>query len=219
MQTNIHIFDMDHTVIDNDCDVSWKQFLVAKKIAPDDAIQKADYFYQQYRNNQLELTTYLAFQLYEFRGKTKNEMQELAAEHFHTIVKPRIFPAATDYIRDLQDKDYTTAICTSTNSVIAAPLALHLNIPYLLATEPELENSFYTGQISGPYAGGEGKVQKANKLCQTLTASFKDVAYYGDSLSDVPLLKKVGQPIAVNPDENLLAIAKEKTWTIKHWHI
>ena len=217
MQTEIHIFDMDHTLIDNDCDVSWKQFLVEKKLATQDALHKADYFYQQYRRNQLELTTYLEFQLAEFRGKTKQEMAGLAAEHFHKFITPRIFTDAAELIRNLQDDGYTTAICTSTNSVVAAPLAQHLNIPHLLATEPEIKNGSYTGRITGTYAGGEGKVQKVSELCKKNQSSFREIAYYGDSLSDVPLLNQVIQPVAVNPDDKLLTIARENDWPIKRW--
>ena len=42
----LHIFDMDGTLIDNDCDVSWKLFLVRSGIAPRDDLELADRFYE-----------------------------------------------------------------------------------------------------------------------------------------------------------------------------
>ena len=39
---DLYVWDMDHTIIDNDCDVSWKKFLVEKKIAPESDFEEAD---------------------------------------------------------------------------------------------------------------------------------------------------------------------------------
>ena len=43
-EIKIHFFDMDHTLINNDCDVSWKEFLTEEKIAPSNAMEIADNF-------------------------------------------------------------------------------------------------------------------------------------------------------------------------------
>ena len=39
----IHFWDMDHTLIDNDCDVSWKEFLIAEGLAPAADRELVDY--------------------------------------------------------------------------------------------------------------------------------------------------------------------------------
>nr|MBA3471727.1 haloacid dehalogenase-like hydrolase [Rubrobacter sp.] len=40
---------------------------------------------------------------------------------------------------------------------------------------------------------------------------------YADSISDLPMLEAVGNPIAVNPDGRLQKAAKERGWQIKNW--
>jgi len=35
---------------------------------------------------------------------------------------------------------------------------------------------------------------------------------YADSISDLPMLRAVGNPVAVNPDPPLAAIAREEDW-------
>ena len=37
-EQEVYFWDMDHTIINNDCDVSWKAFMHAKGIAPDNAL-------------------------------------------------------------------------------------------------------------------------------------------------------------------------------------
>src|SRR5210317_2236053 len=83
-----YLFDMDHTLINNDCDVSWKTFLVNKGLAPSNALDIADYYYQQYRRGELDINEFLKFQLAEFKGRTPAEMDALAQEHFETLVRP-----------------------------------------------------------------------------------------------------------------------------------
>jgi phosphoserine phosphatase len=40
---------------------------------------------------------------------------------------------------------------------------------------------------------------------------------YADSISDLPMLEAVGNPVAVNPDRRLAAAAKERGWQLQRW--
>jgi phosphoserine phosphatase len=44
--------------------------------------------------------------------------------------------------------------------------------------------------------------------------SFDAVTFYSDSINDLPLLELADQPVAVNPDEKLLAVAKSRNWPV-----
>ena len=41
-----------------------------------------------------------------------------------------------------------------------------------------------------------------------------DSTFYSDSHNDVPLLEKVNQPVATNPDDRLRALAVQRGWRI-----
>jgi len=47
-----------------------------------------------------------------------------------------------------------------------------------------------------------------------LTKSFA----YSDSVTDLPLLQAVGNPVAVNPDKELRKAAEEHGWPIRDFH-
>jgi phosphoserine phosphatase len=45
-------------------------------------------------------------------------------------------------------------------------------------------------------------------------ASVAHSTFYSDSINDLPLLEKVHEPIATNPDARLRPIASERGWRI-----
>ena len=83
------------------------------------------------------------------------------------------------------------------------------------------EDGRYTGEYTGvpSYQGG-----KITRLEQWLTArgktraDYEKIYFYSDSRNDLPLLKDVSHPVAVNPDEMLLAHATEHGWPVVHTH-
>lgn len=213
----ISIFDMDHTLIDNDCDVSWKVFLVKKNLAPINALEMADKYFRQYVEGRLDMDAFLEFQLAEFKGRTPEDMAALAREHCESTVKPRIYRDAVAEIETAQSTGRILAICTSTNEVIARPVADLLGIPNLLATRLELRDGKYTGRIQGPYCGGEGKIPAAADFCREHGTNLNAVTYYGDSKADIPLLSEVGTPVVVNPAPALRETAEKRNWQIRRF--
>jgi HAD superfamily hydrolase (TIGR01490 family) len=209
----IYFFDMDHTLIDNDCDVSWKQFLVNEGVAPADSMEIADGFYEDYVLGELDSTAFMQFQNAEFIGKSLPDMYEISKRHFEVMVKNKIYPTAFEMVRQLVVGGANTALLTATNTVIAAPLAKYLGID-LLGTDLVLHDGLFTGEIFEPYCAGEGKVSIAGEYCRENSCSLEDVAYFGDSINDKFLLSEVGFPYVVNPGSDLTRLAKGNNWNI-----
>jgi len=210
----IYFFDMDHTLIDNDCDVSWKSFVVEQKLAPSDALERATFYYYQYVEGKLDITDFMNFQLQEFIGKTEAEMAQLSQQHFETWVKKTIYADALNEVKRVQALGVPTVLLSATNIVIARPVAKHFGFDACLATELELNDGHYTGKLAGEYALGAGKIAMARECCELHNLSLADAAYYGDSVNDFPILEAVGFPIAANPCAELEAGAMEYGWPI-----
>jgi HAD superfamily hydrolase (TIGR01490 family) len=211
----VYFFDMDHTLIDNDCDVSWKDFMVAEKLAPPEALKTAADFYQTYLAGRLDPKAFTSFQLNEFIGHTEPEMTALCKKHFEVMVKPKIYPEAERLARDTIAARHMTVLLTATNRMIAKPLADYFGIPKIVATELETDaNGCYTGRFSGVYAAAEGKLAKAEEFCRENGLSLKTAACYGDSINDRFLLDAAGFPFVVNPGMELKKQAIEKGWKI-----
>jgi HAD superfamily hydrolase (TIGR01490 family) len=215
----IVFFDMDHTLIDNDCDVSWKQFLIEEGLADPAEMDDVHRFYDLYRQGRLPILDFVAFQLRQFTGRGEAEMCELAQRHFDRHVRPRIYPQARQAVEQARRAGAPTAILTATNRIVAEPLARELGMDHVLATELEVRDACFTGRIVEPYCYECEKVTKARALCQPLGLDLERAAYFGDSTSDIPMLDQVGQAVAVNPGDQLAAVAREKGWKIERWSL
>ena len=68
-----------------------------------------------------------------------------------------------------------------------------------------------------PLAYGPGKVLKMNAFSEQQGVVLKDAIFYSDSITDLPLFEQVGTPVAINPDERLARIARQRSWRVEHW--
>ena len=218
-QPHVVFFDMDHTLIDNDCDVSWKEFLIEKGLAPRSEIDDVYRYYDLYVQAKLPADEFNAFQLRQFKGRTPDEMRDLARRHFESRVHSRIFPEGRDTVNEHRNAGREVVLLTATNRIIAEPVAEHLGIPAVLATEVERSDGHFTGRIAGPYCVKEGKLHYAEKYLAGTGHTLDDAAYYGDSTSDIPVMERIGHPIAVNPSDVLEAMARERGWPILRWEL
>jgi HAD superfamily hydrolase (TIGR01490 family) len=214
MSRIIHFWDMDHTIVNNDCDVSWKEFMISKALTGIESRQKADFFYEQYKNECLDVDAFLRFQLDEFRGHSASHMRDLCKEHFFELVEPNIYQKARDLIKKQQSENELVCLLTATNRLIAEPLAESMGFEYILATELELKNDLFTGAHTDIYCCGSGKIDHMNRFIAEHGGSMQTSSYFGDSSNDIVILEKVGFPFAVNPVEKLRQRAQESNWQI-----
>ena len=105
-------------------------------------------------------------------------------------------------------------IITATNRFITAPIAARLGVETLLATECGMENGRYTGHVAGVPCYQAGKVVRLNEWLAETGLSLEGAYFYSDSRNDLPLLEAVANPVAVDPDDTLRAIAGERGWPV-----
>ena len=217
MRADVCWFDMDHTLINLDCDVSWKYFAVEHGLAPADAVSEADRYFEDYLAGRLDIAEFLRFQFREFIGRSAPEIDALAEAHFEERVRPRIYPAARDLIASLRHRNVPMAILTSTNTAVARPLARELGIDEVYGCVLDMAGGRCTGRIVGTYGVGPGKPQIARRVLGARGVTLDRVAYYGDSINDLPMLEAVGFPHTVNPSEELRTAALRRNWPVLHW--
>ena len=212
------IFDMDHTVLGIDCDHSWKYFLADEGFAPLAHRDEADRFLDLYHKGRTPINEFIEFQLSEFAGRSITEIRTIADKHFEQRVRKLIYLQARNVIDKFNHDEIDTILLTGTNRIIANPIAKSLDVSRLIATEPEIEDGYFTGRIDGPFLMKEVKFKSAKDLCSERNIDLDRVTYFADSITDVPLLEKVGYPVVINPGKDMLSIAKANQWQIKYWH-
>ena len=78
----------------------------------------------------------------------------------------------------------------------------------------EVNDGVYTGRPAGPFTYREGKAEAIRELAAREGIDLAESYAYSDSESDLPMLRAVGHPVAVNPDAALERIAREEGWRI-----
>ncbi|HET7053932.1 MAG TPA: haloacid dehalogenase-like hydrolase [Solirubrobacterales bacterium] len=82
-----------------------------------------------------------------------------------------------------------------------------------MGTSYELDGEgAFTGRFEGPFVYGRGKVEAMEAFAAEHGIDLAESYAYSDSLSDLPMLRAVGHPVAVNPDPPLAEISREEGW-------
>jgi len=217
--SNVVFFDMDYTILENDCDVLWKYFLVDQGITPQEHKERALYYLELHQNGKLPIEEFIQFQMKEFTGKTPIKMRELSDQHFELYVQKYIYQLAKNEIEKINQSGAATVLLTGTNEVIAAPVAEKVGFTDLIATKLEIKDGAYTGNVDGDLLIRESKLKLAIEYCREKGSDISDAAFYADSINDVFLLKQVGQAIVVNPNDQLLEIAQKNNWKTVYWSL
>jgi len=212
------LFDLDNTLLSGDSDYEWAQFLIERGVLERTEYQaKNDRFFRQYKEGTLDIRESLEFQVAPLARYSRETLDEWHGEFMRTRIAPIIRAKGRELVRRHLRDNHLCAIVTSTNAFIAAPIARAFGVDHLLATELEVEDGRFTGKPSGTPSFREGKVTRLAEWLgergQTL-ASFSASWFYSDSHNDLPLLERVTDPVAVDPDEILRREANARGWRI-----
>jgi len=215
---NLAIFDLDNTLLNGDSDYNWSLFLIKKGIL-DQSIyeQQNEEFFKDYQTGSLDIDAYAEFQFKPLRENERFFLNDLRDEYVATIIRPMITEKAKDLVNEHRSQGDQLLIITATNSFITKPIAALFGIEELIGTDLEEINNQFTGKIKGVASFQEGKVTRLNQWLDDkhLTlAQFDKTFFYSDSKNDLPLLKIVSHPVAVNPDATLNTEAKKNNWPI-----
>lgn len=212
------LFDLDNTLLAGDSDYEWGQFLVDRGILERESYEAQNRaYYEQYAAGTLDIHEYLGFALRPLAAHEPEDLARWHDEFMHLRIRPMMLPAARTLVRGHLDAGDLCAVITATNSFVTAPIARELGVPHLLATEPESRDGRFTGRVSGTPCFREGKIARLEQWLAAQgrrLADFEESVFYSDSQNDLPLLERVTRPIAVDPDDRLLAEARRRGWAV-----
>ncbi|MGI9279417.1 MAG: HAD family hydrolase [Endozoicomonas sp.] len=210
------IFDLDNTLIAGDSDYLWGQFMANEGMV--DAVrfhEGNDHFYRQYEAGTMVLSEYLDFCLEPLTQYTLDELKVWHDKFMEKIIRPIMLEKAANLLKKHRDQGDYLMIITATSRFVTEPIAKELNVDTLLAIELEIDDNRYTGKVVGTPTYQEGKVTRLKQwLEEKPEYSLEGSYFYTDSKNDLPLLKQVDNPFAVDPDEHLANEARTNGWPI-----
>src|SRR5215203_1186841 len=150
-------------------------------------------------------------------GVPARSIERMGPEVMGAIL-PRVFPQMLEEVYVHQDAGRPTFIVSAAGNDVVGLLAHVLGMDGGIGTRYEIDGEGnFTGRLDGPFVYGEGKVEAMREFASQHGIELADSYAYSDSLSDLPMLRAVGNPVAVNPDPPLAAIAHEEGWQTLHF--
>lgn len=210
-------FDLDKTIIATSSAFAYgREFMHNGLISHAEAVQmslaKASYVMVGQSSEQMDATRdHLAALV---SGWEVEEVLRIADEALHHVVTPAIYSEARELIRFHRSAGHDIVIVSASASQLVRPIAEELGIDDIVATELEIVDGHFTGEIL-TYLKGPAKSEAMMKLAAERGYDMESSYAYSDSATDIPMLEAVGNPVAVNPDRAMKKAALEKGWEIR----
>lgn len=210
-------FDLDKTIIATSSAFAFgREFMQNGLITPAEALQmslaKATYMVAGQSSEQMNVTRdQLASMV---AGWSVQQVKDIARETMHNVVTPAIYAEARELIAFHRNAGHDVIIISASASHLVDLIAEELGIDQVVATELEVEDGRFTGEILF-YCKGDAKAQAITDLAAENNYDLSVSYAYSDSATDIPMLQAVGNPIAVNPDRAMKKAALENGWEIR----
>jgi HAD superfamily hydrolase (TIGR01490 family) len=147
------------------------------------------------------------------QGVRVRELQRLAPDVLAGVL-PRLYPRMLAIAYEHQDAGRPIFICTAAAQEMAELMAIVLTFDGAVGSVSEVVDGHYTGRAGGPFTYREGKAEAIRELAAREGIDLAESWAYSDSESDLPMLRLVGHPVAVNPDTELGRVARSEGWEV-----
>lgn len=148
-------------------------------------------------------------------GVPQRELSRVVEQALATAIEPACYAEALDLIAAHQQAGHDVVVVSASSLEIVAPVARMVGANRAVATLMEVDDDgLFTGRIERSLL----HEQKVVALEEDAAAHGIDLARswaYSDSVSDEPMLRAVGHPVAVNPDRDLRRLAAKEHWPVR----
>jgi HAD superfamily hydrolase (TIGR01490 family) len=209
-------FDLDKTLIEGSSAIhfgraAYRRGLVTKRRLALDLVANVRF---RLRGSTDEETDALRQRILDsIAGHRVVDLARLGPEMLAGIL-PRAYPQMLDVAWRHQDEGLDVYIVTAASQELADTMARVFVLDGGIGMRSEVRDGVYTGRPEGPFTYREGKAEAIREVARRDGLDLAESWAYSDSASDLPMLRVVGHPVAVNPDRELLRVARESGWGV-----
>ena len=154
-----------------------------------------------------------------YKDKKLADFKAGASEFYFDYLKPHLAPKIVEKLEFHREKGHILVIVSGSIRYYLEPAAKDLGIQHLVCTDlEENSNGLLTGKAKGQVCIGNHKKELTLKLVNKLMIDLENSYAYGDNQADIPLLKLVGNPVAVEPSATLKKVAQKNNWPILNYN-
>ncbi|HSV06054.1 MAG TPA: HAD family hydrolase [Candidatus Binatus sp.] len=208
------LFDLDGTLIARNSAPLYMKHLRQTGQARRRDVARTLYFLAQYKLGLLDIERAMMVSLAWIRGRVEAEVREDCVRWYASMIRPHLLPAMAATVSAHRRAGHVVAILTSATRYLAAPLAADLGIEHILVTQLVVRDGRFTGEAVRPVCYGDGKMYWAERFAAAEGLELDQSYFYTDSITDLPVLERVGEPRVVNPDPRLRRLALRRGWPV-----
>lgn len=147
------------------------------------------------------------------KGMTKDEINSFFEKTSKELTN-ELNKEVVEKVIKAQQEGMHTVIISGAYEPLLQIIGNDLKIDTIIGTKLSYDNDdIYSYNQKLIIVEGDRKVEELeNYFTQTL--DWENSYFYTDSIRDIKLLERVGNPVAVNPDQHLLNHAKDRNWDI-----
>jgi HAD superfamily hydrolase (TIGR01490 family) len=213
----IALFDLDRTLVPHDCDEAWVEFLIEQGVLDRASFEQGNrVVVERYQRGEVGLFEFTEFYLSTLKLHPLSRLEAWRDDFVRTKIVPAIPAAARKLVARHRASGDLSILTTAASRFLAGPISREFGFEHLIATEAEMHGGRYTGKVAGTPNMREGKVARLDAWLEERgrrLGDFRESWFYSDSRNDIPLLSRVTNPVAVNPDETLSALAADRRWS------
>lgn len=151
-------------------------------------------------------------------GRSERTLEEIGERAFERSMARSIYREAIELVEAHRAAGHRLVMVTAATRYQAEPVARVMGIEDICCTQLEVQDGRFTGKSIAPLCYGEGKALAARRVLKKRGGTLKRSWFYSDSSDDLPLLRKVGHPVAVNPSDKLAVHARNTGWPQLHFN-
>ena len=151
-------------------------------------------------------------------GVSEATLAELGERAYRNHIARSLYREAIALVESHRAAGRRLVIISAASRYQVEPVARVLGIDEICCTRLEVQRGRFTGQVIAPLCHGEGKLLAARRVARQQRTTLARCWFYSDSSDDLPLLRQVGRPVAVNPSERLGAHASALDWPQLHFN-
>lgn len=207
-------FDIDGTLIARNSASLYMQHLRRTGQARRRDVARTLYFLLRYKLGLLDVERALAVSMEWIAGKREDAVRADCLEWYVRVVRPFVVPAMAEAVRAHREAGHVVALLTSATRYLAEPLAADLGVEHAIVTQLVVRDGVFTGEAVRPVCYGRGKTFWAECFAARNGVDLARSYFYTDSITDLPVLERVGEPRVVNPDPRLRRVALRRGWPV-----
>jgi len=210
-------FDLDGTLLRINSGKLWFQRERAAGRLSRSAALEAGIWLSLYGLGLMRARTALGRAAATLAGSREEEVDQRTRQFFKDDILSLFAPGGLAAVQAHKNAGDRVVLLTSSSLYLGRCVQEHLDLDDILTMRFDVRDGLFTGGIE-TLCYGKAKITVAEEWASRQGVDLNNSWFYSDSITDLPMLERVGHPRVVQPDPRLARRARKLGWPVLDWN-